>query len=606
MKVLSDSMRRLRRTRFRSLLFFLLITFAAALLATGGGLWKLCRENARYFESLFRTIATVEQKPERIVKEEVWDAGIGMYEAYNRREYGENIPLSVLDFEGAEYISGPERRAWYAAYVPEYKMLDDNEGMYNAMIVEASPVEDAVPSGPIRMEIKEILYSYYPENASHIYYCDHNNDKPEMMYADRTYIMCLASGIPHGWPLETDDSHDEYVPYMGPLSTQTSPDGIRMESSLSGSGVAEIVPGFYQSEEGKSWLAMIEELEMRLWSVPVTATNDTGLIQIFYDGDIYMEAGSDFAEEDYREGRKVCLVARKFARRNGLQVGDEIHLPLRYANYADSANTASEGELTASGEVYPVFEDGYWEICGIYDELPGGGTKSRGYRPAYNEVIIPAASIENSDADNIADFGPMKGYTTSFEIPNGGIEKWQELWEQQGVEGLEITFYDKGYSQLEDGLERMNKMALILLAAGCVSALSILIFFCHLFITKQSTRTAIERSLGVGKIQCAVSLLSDILLIAVAGCATGSVAGYLCIDKVMEQLTQVERFDRLYSSGMMGAAQSETAGYLVSGDWRVCAVTGAAMIALAVGTAAVMINKSLRREPLALLGGREE
>lgn len=225
----------------------------------------------------------------------------------------------------------------------------------------------------------------------------------------------------------------------------------------------------------------------------------------------------------------------------------------------------------------------------------------------YNEIIIPRSSIENSDSENIAQAGPMKGYTTSFEIPNGTMEHWKSLWEEQGIEGLEITFYDKGYSILEAGLKRMKRMAFILLVAGAVSAVCILLFFCHMFITKQSTWTAIERSLGLSKGQCTASLLSGILLIALCGCILGSAAGYYGSTAAAKQITQVERFDRRYSAGALYTTEDkEEITYLLAGDWRVGAVTGAAMAVLAAGIALTMIHGSLKKEPLALLSGREE
>ena len=46
--------------------------------------------------------------------------------------------------------------------------------------------------------------------------------------------------------------------------------------------------------------------------------------------------------------------------------------------------------------------------------------------------------------------------------------------------------------------------------------------------------------------------------------------------------------------------------YILAGDWRVSAITGTAVLMTAVGIAAAMIGMSLRREPLALLSGREE
>lgn len=607
MMILRKSLLRMKRTPVRTVLFFLLVAMAAALLSTGGGLWKMCRDNMIYFESLFQTIATVEQKPVRIVKEQAWDWEKEEYTAYNSKEYGETIPLSVLDFEGADYISGPETRAWYAAYVPDYLVLDRNAGVSNAMVVEVSPVEDGIPAGPLKVEIKNMLYSYYPYNAPTFYFCDHDNPSPEMMYADKTYILCLRDGRRHGWR-GSDPGPNEFVPWREIWSTQAAADGTQIPHTLSGHYMAEVTPGFYETEEGRQWLALAEELEMEYWkSVPVTATENTNLIPMFYEGNTFLEQGRGFMPEDYSEGRKVCLVSRRFARRNEMKVGDILHLPLRYANYAESANEGGEGKLTADGEVYQVFEDGYWEICGIYDVVPGARTKGWAYQLDENEIFIPKTSIEHDDGGNIAAAGCMKGYTTSFEIPNGTIDHWKSLWEEQGIDGLEITFYDKGYSVLEDGIKRMKRMALILLVAGAVSAVCILIFFCHMFITKQSTRTAIERSLGLSKGQCTLSLLSGILLIVLCGCILGSAAGYYGSETAAGQITQVERFDRSYSAGALYTTEDvEETTYMLVGNWQVGAVTGSLVAVLAAGIALMMIHKSLRKEPLALLSGREE
>lgn len=195
----------------KSTLLSLLAGLAAALLSTGGGFWKMCRENMIYFESLFQTIATVEQKLARIVKNEVWDWEYEKNTTRNSKEYGNAIPLSVLDFAEADYISGLENRAWYAAYVPDYLLLDYFEGVNSPMIVKVSPVEDGIPAGPIKMEIKNILYSYYKYNSPYFYFCDHDNPSPEMLYADKTYIMCLIDGLPHGWRTP-NPGHDEFVP----------------------------------------------------------------------------------------------------------------------------------------------------------------------------------------------------------------------------------------------------------------------------------------------------------------------------------------------------------------------------------------------------------
>lgn len=608
--IIKKSLLKLRRTPVRTILFFLLVGFASALLSTGGGLWQMCRENMARFEGIFQTIATVEQKPQRYVREEVWQADQGAYKVVNRAEYGDMIPLSVLSFEGADYISGPERRGWYAVYLPDYEMMDAGMGITSNMVVEASPVEDAVPAGPIKMEVKNILYSYYPYNAPMFYYCDHFNPSPKMLYASKTYIMWIYDGLPHGWPEVTDPR--EYLPNEAIVSTQTGPEGAFLPNDLSGDSIAEVTPGFYETEEGRQWQALVRELEMGIWrSSPVTVTDNLDLIPVFYDGTVSIIEGREFTKEDYSEGRRVCLVSQKFAKRKNLKAGDVMHLPLRYGDYRQPSTEACwDVKLTAEGMNFPVFEEADWEICGIYDMLPGGFAKSSSYRLDDNEIIIPRASVKNSDSENIADWGPMKGWNTSFEIPNGTISRWKELWEKQGIEGLEITFYDKGYSVLEDGIRRMKKMALILLVTGAVSVICVLLFFCHMFITKQSVATAVERSLGMTKRQCAGSLLAGILLLALCGCIPGSIGGCYCAKAAAGQLTQVERFDRNFSTGStsmtQGQDEEEKTDYILEGSWRVSAVTGTVVVALAVGIASVMICASLRREPLALLGGREE
>ena len=137
MRIIKKSLLRLRRTPVRTMLFFLLVAFATALFAAGCGLWQMCRTNMLRFESLFQTIGTVEQKPERYVRNETWYADLGDYKVRNRAEYGEIILPSVLDFEGADYISGPEKRAWYAAYLPDYETMDTGTGVTHVMVVEA-------------------------------------------------------------------------------------------------------------------------------------------------------------------------------------------------------------------------------------------------------------------------------------------------------------------------------------------------------------------------------------------------------------------------------------------------------------------------------------
>ncbi|MDE6406059.1 MAG: hypothetical protein K2M20_10485 [Lachnospiraceae bacterium] len=634
MTTIRSSLIRLLRTPVKTAFFFLLLAFTVALVCAGGNLWKLCGDNLERFETIFTTIGTVEQTPERTEQEAVWFADEMDYRYFNRSVYGETVSDSVLDVEGAGYLSGPEHRAYYEALPQDYELREDYEGMTQTMIIEASPLEDCIPAGPVKIEVKRVLYSAYPVNVSPIYLCDHNTEHPQMLYADKTYLMALADGWTHDWEEKGSAAIFEYAPLEGPYSTQADADGNRLPTALTGNWIEELTPGFYETERGKAWLTLCRDYELRALyeSFPVTATQDLNLIMAFYRKQAYLAEGELFSEEDYRQGNRVCLVPARFAKRNGLTVGDSLHLALRYANYAASANRGGgESRLNAEGEIYQVFEESDYVIKGIYDVGVASDEGDWGYLLERNEVFIPTASIKNSDENNIAAYGPMKGYTTAFRIPNGSesIENYKALWEAQGVDNVEITFYDGGYTKLEGGLKNMRNMALILLATGIVSAVCIVIFFCHLFITKQMKRTAIERGLGMTKGQCVRSLLTGILVIALAGSAAGVLGGQVFAGRAAAGMEETALFDTRFSNGAVqleqereesdragadarkesGSADADETGgaaapervYLTETDWRMSAVCGGGVFLFTITAAMAGIRGNLKREPLALL-----
>lgn len=108
-KLMKNSIRQLWRMKGRAALFFLLLLFASGLLSLGGGFQEINSRNMKAYEDSFMTIGTVEQKADTVQEIRIWDAGIKDYHLYNRSVYNTFVPLSVLDFEGAGYLSGPEK-----------------------------------------------------------------------------------------------------------------------------------------------------------------------------------------------------------------------------------------------------------------------------------------------------------------------------------------------------------------------------------------------------------------------------------------------------------------------------------------------------------------
>ena len=311
------------------------------------------------------------------------------------------------------------------------------------------------------------------------------------------------------------------------------------------------------------------------------------------------------------------MVSAEFARNAGLAVGDRVPLSLYLANKAESPQWEfgfqvqwrggrSPGLLNAAGEPYSVFFEQKYKIVGLYDTFRLAGSKNGTGEIARNMFIVPTASVTASDAENIGAFGAMNRYTTSFQIPNGTIDEYRTAYEQNVPESvrthLQLTFDDNGYSEVVGGLENLRTAAIILFAAGLLSALAILVLLLYFFIVKQKKRTAIERSLGMSKNQCRVSLASGVVLLSAVAVILGTTASTVLFDKVQTfDLTgQSEHtFSTEYSLWARDESAVETEDAENTGVLEV--VIPAAMILLTTGLSVILVNRSLKYELIEML-----
>ena len=116
------SIRQLMRTPLKTIMFLLLILAAGMILTLGSSLWIINSRNLEFYEQSFVTIGTVEQKATSIAQVEVWNPLTKEYQIVHRSVYGELLPVSILDFSGADYIHKPEKRPIYGSYDPGYKL----------------------------------------------------------------------------------------------------------------------------------------------------------------------------------------------------------------------------------------------------------------------------------------------------------------------------------------------------------------------------------------------------------------------------------------------------------------------------------------------------
>ncbi len=608
------SMKQMLRSPLKSILFLLLAGVSAFLLALGGSLWEINRAMLEEFEDIFMTVGTVEQKIDHVEVRTYRDAQ-GGHEYTLAKVRGERIPDTVLDFKGAGYILDARQRPNFGA------LVDQKAGSmaYEFTVVEATPIESgrADESFPMRAE-KVLSGDEFELKAGDIFYiCDHDLEEARSLEAGTTYIMMLHYiGWVHGSKVE-HIAQEEYVPEFSPMnsvaSSQYTLEGERVYDAVAEAeeehDIDIVTEDFYETERGKRWLEMTKKRDYLFYTVPVMPVDRTELLMPFYWKDAQISKGRDITEEEYAEGKPVCLITEKTALLLQKEVGDKLTLPLYCADYSPMHKEAMwvSSILNAEGKAYPVFDEQAYEIVGIFRTA---SASTNGYELSDHQVIIPWNAVpENSWADNIAGIGYMTGGNTSFQIPNGTIEDFMAAWEKQGVEGLEIRFYDNGYSHLKNGIESRKLMAVIFLASGGVLAVMILCFFASLFITGQRQRIAVERLLGQTKRQCAVSLLSGFLLLAVLGAGAGSAAGWMATGRAVKATERTTEFDTSFSNAVIAQAEPQETDFLAAGQEsgaKVAAAAGAGIFLAAVLIGSGFLRQALGKEPLQLLGELEE
>lgn len=613
------SLKQLLRTPVKAVLFFLLMTAATALLVLGANLWAQTQAQIDAVEKQFTTLGTVEQKPNRTQMRTGWNAADGAYYSEAEPVYDSVISADVLDFDGANYLKAPEKRPYYLADLQGLAVRDGGTALFYP-VVEFTPAETAVPDHPIKVYVQRFLYpeAENQNNEYEIYVCDHWTENPAPLEAGKTYVAYTNVIANHH---ENAKSSIEYALIAAERSTQCDAGGNLLESDMQTRTFDEVTAGFYETERGQYWLELSKALSMWDTTAPVLPVTDTALLPSFHDRTVYVREGRTFSAEDLENGAAVCLVSEEFARKNGLSIGDKVELPLYGVNEKDSPHrTFGDGSglrsfslLNAQNRAYTPFWTAEYEIIGTYYSVGTYGKPAGSIEMALNLFLIPASSVKADFADNIVDSGPMQRATTSFQIPNGTIDDYMAAYNRnvpaEVRENLEITFDDNGYSQIIGGLLNMRYVAIILSAAGLLSALAILVLLLYFFIVKQKKRTAIERSLGMSKAQCRVSLMAGILVLALVASVIGVGIGAVLLqsdvltDTAQSETEEIDTTFSIWAKGQTEVTELETDATVPVAVYvfiPVCLLVFIFLLSL------VLMNRNLKTEPILLLSGKGE
>lgn len=629
---MKNSLKFLVRTPLKTVLFFLLITAALTVLFTGAKIGSMTSAKIEAVESTFTTLGTVEQtnvntfpqvtlwsQNENWLKspdadpdsspiekgyfQDFWPTLLDWEEL--ERDY---LSPDLLQFEGAGYVQGPEKRPYYGAWIPELQVKQPYSGFFS--VLEFTPVEDTVPGLPFLAKIDRVLFGNSPGEEA--YLCDHFNPNPRPLEAGKTYIAFTSGGS----SIYVHEGSDELVrefpiypfPVYGHPNSQCP-------------YYAEVTKNFYDTQWGKVWENLVQALERKRSTYPVLPTDSLDLLPTFHKGLVSVKFGREITEEEFQAGDKVCLAPMDFLLEQELEIGDTLPVSLYYADsffsprveYGDRGvvNYSCMNLLDDQYQVPDVFWEEEYEIVGAY-LTTGVQNATRDESEITNGLLIlPSASVGPVPAENMLDAGPMLSTTTSFIIPNGTATEYLEKFRENvpESENLEITFDDGGYSQIVANLREIQLKAAILFAIGAVVTAVISVLLLYFFIVKQAHRTAVERSLGMTKRQCFLSLVGGLMVLCVAA-SLGAAAINLGIGTAVEdRLAQEEQeyFSTEYSLWTREEAEAPAEVEAMEGSQFLLPIAGLSVLFLALifALSLWLVSRSLRTDPIYIINSRE-
>jgi len=545
------SIKHLLHTPVKVLLFSLSILLCTVILIIGLLLWLETDRKIQAVEAQFTTIGMVEQRPDVVELGDTWDAGLGGYTHFSNAQYHSVVSLDVLKREGLDYVCSPEKRPYYGAYMEEYN-LSVQLGA-GAALIEFSPEEDCVPDHPVPVEVKRVLGGSLRVSEK-VNFCDHFTNAPPRMEAGKTYIVHGVFVSMH--PDMQQESQVEFVPMAYPFCTQCDKDGNKVRCGWSCSNWEEVTDDFYTSGNGRYWLAFAESYAMKEHTFAVLPTESLALLPSFHSKRAVLTEGRAISDEEFASGALVCMLSKQTALANGLHVGDTVSLPLYYANYNHSpgmefgtgGGSTDASLLNSEGEIYPVFWRADYQIVGLYQDTAASTQPSEESDIGRDLFIIPQKSVGASDEHNIVDYGPMRMFTTSFQIPNGTAAEFEEALQAYPESSfLDIRYDDNGYEQVHGRLKNTQTAALLLIIGGVCASCVVLSLMLYFFIAKQKKRTVIERALGMTKRQCRVSLISGLMVVVLIASAAGSLVSTFFASQI-DTWTQQENSESMYST----------------------------------------------------------
>lgn len=297
--------------------------------------------------------------------------------------------------------------------------------------------------------------------------------------------------------------------------------------------IALYTEDFWNTEQGQYFINAAKGSWYNLRSVNAVTTGDLLSTLPFYNGNLSIVEGRMFSEQDYAEGKPVCVVSRYLAGLNGWEIGDRIDLSFFESEYLFSKMNADYLPRYAE-PIDGFFDQGSYEIIGFYDGRVTTGLRSYA-STQYNEtqgalwldVYLPEQSVENAPVSKLSEYNttiriePLSGQRFLAEMADSGLmEKKSEGYQ------LGLTLYDQGLSAMADGLSQLSNISILTISLAIVAAFLAVMVLAIFHVWRSKKEIACLRSMGATRRQVLTIMLAGFLLVCCMGCIAGAAAGH--------------------------------------------------------------------------------
>lgn len=470
--IFRTSIKSVIRSRGKSALFFSLILALTMVLSLGLYLWAAVGQYLALCNASYRTIGLFEYMGVDYPDETVDDEGL--------REAARLFDHAAI--AGHESVRSWDTSARALGYVDGLTRTDAMVPYKQFAVIVVGSVSPNPSAGMTSAIISECLYSYTDMSGKSVYI----DEGGYTLESGRSYIL-------HGEFYYARSSYPHFR-----IAGFRGADGAQIP------GVIDIssADGGYAIDPESPYVAMAQTYRVLNSSVSVFATSELDSILPFHQRQLYITEGRGFTPGEYADSAPVCVVTRLLARQCGVWIGDEITLSIAVG----PDKPIYETYRAETGFTY----EKRFRIVGITNQL----TSMNHY------LFIPKSEDIDLSVNQI-------GYTLGQAVlDNDTADHFYREIEPLLGDRVRLTIYDQGYSSVREPFEDILRVVVIMTVASGFAALAVLVMFGFLFVYRQREVSHIMMALGTGKPRVFLHFLYSSGLIALAGAAAGSAAGY--------------------------------------------------------------------------------